>query len=332
MAEVPYVLAYLAIAVFTVAVIVRFRMWSKMPMHVRWELYPVAHEASKASYGGSYLEETDWWKQKREVSLIGELKVMIPEILFLVAVKEKNPKLWLRTFPFHFGLYLTIGSVALMLLVGLVEALAPGALAGASLASPVQTIIVIVGVAGLAIGIIGALGLLHRRLTSPDLKDFTTGADLFNLVFFILAFGCSLATFWLVDRDGAIVMRFATNLVSFKLVALEGTGLAMQLPLASIVLMSLLVAYVPLTHMSHFIGKYFAYHAIRWNDEPNLAGGDQEPVIQGLLNRPISWAASHIDGDGKKSWADVATTNPFLEKKEEKPKKAKKAKKEEEDK
>ncbi len=323
MAEIPYVLAYLAIAVFMVAVIVRFRMWSKMPMHMRWELYPVAHEASKAHYGGSYLEETEWWKKPREVSLMGELKVMIPEILFLVAVKEKNPKLWLRTFPFHFGLYLAIGSVALMLLFGMVEALAPGALATANLVSPLQTIIVIVGVAGLVIGLIGALGLLHRRLTSPDLKDFTTGADLFNLVFFIAAFGCSLATFWLVDRDGAIIMGFTTNLVSFKLVALQGTGLAMQLPLASIVLMSLLTAYVPLTHMSHFVGKYFAYHSIRWNDEPNLPGGKQEPIIQALLNRPISWAAPHIEGDGKKSWAEVCTTNPFEEKEEKKKKKKK---------
>ncbi len=314
---IPYVLAYLAIAVFLVAVLVRFRMWAKMPLHMRWELYPVAHEPGKAHYGGSYLEELDWWKKPRETSLWGELSHMIPEILFLVAVRAKNPKLWLRTFPFHFGLYLTIASVFLMLTFGVVETVAPGALASANVASIFQTATVVVGVAGLGLGIVGALGLLYRRLTDPDLQDFTAPADLFNLVFFIVAFGCSLATFWLVDRDGAIVMGFATNLVGFKLVALQGAGLAVQLPLASIVLMSLLVAYVPMTHMSHFVGKYFAYHTIRWNDAPNLPGGDQEQAIQGLLGRPISWSASHIGGDGKKSWADVATTNPFEEKKKE---------------
>ena len=41
-------------------------------MHVRWELYPVPHEAQKAHYGGSYLEESEWWKKPREVSLLGE--------------------------------------------------------------------------------------------------------------------------------------------------------------------------------------------------------------------------------------------------------------------
>ncbi len=96
-----YIVAYLGIVFFLIACVARFMMWSKMPMHVRWELYPVAHEGGgKAAYGGSYLEDTDWWAKKREVSLFGELKVMVPEILFLVALREHNPKLWTRSFPF----------------------------------------------------------------------------------------------------------------------------------------------------------------------------------------------------------------------------------------
>ena len=67
------------------------------------------------------------------------------------------------------------------------------------------------------------------------------------------------------------------------------------------------MAYIPLTHMSHFVGKYFAYHAIRWNDTPNLRGGMQEAKIHKLLAQPINWAAPHIRGDGKKTWVDAAT-------------------------
>ena len=38
-----------------------------LPVHVRWEIYPVQHEtAAKVAYGGSYLEEIDWWEKKRE--------------------------------------------------------------------------------------------------------------------------------------------------------------------------------------------------------------------------------------------------------------------------
>jgi hypothetical protein len=62
--------------------------------------------------------------------------------------------------------------------------------------------------------------------------------------------------------------------------------------------------------MSHFGGKYFAYHSIRWKDDPNLPGGKEEKVIEELLSRPISWSAPHIKGDGKKTWLDAATEEP----------------------
>ncbi len=306
---IPYVLAYFGLAVFAVAVIARVVMWSKLPMHVRWELYPVAHEAKKAHYGGSYLEESEWWKKPREASMIGELKVMLPEIVFLVAVKEHNPSLWTRTFPFHFGLYLVITCTALLMGVSVLGLIAPGLLEGA-LGSLVQLAVVALGAGGLTLGLVGALGLLQRRLTHPDLKDYTSPADIFNLLFFIVAFGCSLCSFILVDRSFAQVGAFIGNLVAFNPAPLPGSGLETLLPAVSVILMSLLVAYIPLTHMSHFVAKYFAYHAIRWNDTPNLQGGPQEAAIGETLSRPVSWAAAHIGADGKTTWADVATKLP----------------------
>jgi nitrate reductase gamma subunit len=306
MAAVPYVLAYAAIVVFVVAVIARFFMWSKMPLHLRWELYPVAHEGKRARYGGSYLEETDWWTRPREVSKLSEAKAMFAEIVFLVAVKENNPKLWTRSFPFHFGLYLVAACTVVMMASGVLASFAPTVLAG-TLGSLVQNVIVALGVAGLCLGILGALGLIQRRLADPGLRDFSTGADFFNLIFFVVTFGVALLTFVLVDHDFARVTGLVHGLVGFELAPLSGGGLAAALPVASLVLMSLLVAYIPLTHMSHFVGKYFAYHAIRWNDAPNLRGSDEEATIGGLLSRPVTWSASHIGADGKKTWADVAT-------------------------
>lgn len=302
---VPYVAAYIAIGIFVVAVVARFLMWRKLPMHVRWELYPVAHD-KRAAYGGSYLEETDWWTKPRERSLSGEVKAMSAEILFLVALKEHNPKMWSRSFPFHFGLYLVIAATCLMLGGGLLAALAPKLMAG-GFGKLIQYAVIGTGVAGLGLGLLGALGLLERRLTDPELKDFTSPADIFNLLFFVLAFGTALASFALVDRDFSRVMTFAYNLVTFKMAALPGEGLQLYLPVASVVLLGALCAYIPLTHMSHFVGKFFAYHAIRWNDEPNLKGGHEEAQIQDLLGKKPTWAASHIKADGKKNWVDVAT-------------------------
>ena len=152
MTTLVYVIAYLGIVFFLISVAARFVFWSKMPMHLRWELYPVAHEGGgRAAYGGSYLEESDWWQKKREVSLFGELKVMVPEILFLVALREHNAKLWRWSFPFHFGLYLVATATILMLVGGAVGALLPETVAG-----PVNTIISavlpFVGGAGLVLG------------------------------------------------------------------------------------------------------------------------------------------------------------------------------------
>ncbi|MCK7515284.1 MAG: hypothetical protein MZV70_72345 [Desulfobacterales bacterium] len=36
-----------------------------LPLHVRWEIYPVQHETTaKVAYGGSYMEELNWWEKK----------------------------------------------------------------------------------------------------------------------------------------------------------------------------------------------------------------------------------------------------------------------------
>jgi nitrate reductase gamma subunit len=315
---IPYIFAYAGIGIFLIAVVVRFRMWATMPIHVRWELYPVAHEPShRVEHGGSYLEEGEWWKKPREVSTINELKAMIPEILFLVALKEHNPKLWIRSFPFHFGLYLVIGCTALMFGAGWLSALAPEAMGGV-LGQLFHYGILASGAVGLALSLFGALGLLQRRLTDPDLEDFTKPADIFNLVFFVVAFGLALVTFVAVDPDFAVVSGFVANLAVFDLAPLPGEGPAMLLPLLTTVLLSLLVLYIPLTHMSHFVGKYFAYHAIRWNDTPNLPGGPEEAKIHAMLGQKVDWAAAHIEGGGTKTWADIATADLEVRKEQKK--------------
>jgi len=311
MTTLVYVIAYLGIVFFLIAVAARFVFWSRMPMHVRWELYPVAHEGGgRAAYGGSYLEETDWWQKPRQVSLLGELKVMVPEILFLVALREHNRKLWTRSFPFHFGLYLVAATTILLLVGGVVGALLPANIAAGS-NRIIGLLAPWLGGAGLVLGIVGAIGLFARR-RGRELRDYTAPADYFNLAFFVVAFGVALITFVGFDRDFSLVSAFVANLVTFNLAPL-GAGTGVLMLMLSVVLLSLLTAYIPTTHMSHFVGKYFAYHAIRWRDEPNLRGGKQEKTIHELLNQPVSWAAPHIKGDGKKTWLDVATEDQTAE-------------------
>jgi len=311
---IPYIVAYAALLVFAVAVVSRFVMFSKLPQHMRWELYPVAHEpATKAAYGGSYMEDFEWWKKPRETSLVGELKVMIPEIVFLVALKEHNRKMWTSSFPFHFGLYLLIGCTVLMVLSAILKVIWPD-LVGGGLFAVLHWAVLICGVGGMVMGLVGAAGLLGRRLTDRGLKSFTSPADLFNLVFFIVAFGVALLYFAAFDRGFTTVGCFVGNLVTADFSAMPMQGNAGLLFAVSVVLLSLLLAYIPLTHMSHFVGKYFAYHAVRWGDEPNTPGSDHEGKVGDLLSQPIGWSAPHIAGDGQgKTWAEAATENPARE-------------------
>jgi nitrate reductase gamma subunit len=308
MTVLTYMIAYCGIAIFLVAVATRFLVWSRMPMHVRWELYPVAHEGARAAYGGSYLEDSEWWTKPRHFSLWGEISAMVPEILLLVALKEHNRRLWARSFPFHFGLYLVAGCTALMVVAGILGALWPGLMASV-VGTVIRWLIPLMGYAGLVLGLIGAFGLIQRRRQRP-LRDYSAPMDTMNLVFFVVAFGFALVTALAVDRNFTTVSELVRNLVTFNVAPLTGTGPEVLMPAVSAILLAMLLAYIPLTHMSHFVGKYFAYHAIRWADEPNLPGGKQEKVINDLLNQPVTWAAPHIRGDGKKSWLDVATEDP----------------------
>ena len=80
-----------------------------LPLHVRWEIYPVQHETTaKVAYGGSYMEEVNWWNKPYKSSRFNELKYMVPEILFLRGLWKENRSLWWLSFPFHFGLYLML--------------------------------------------------------------------------------------------------------------------------------------------------------------------------------------------------------------------------------
>lgn len=292
------IVAYAAIIVFLVAVVARFLMWSKMPMHVRWELYPVPHEAKRAHYGGSYLEEADWTEKPREKSKSAELKAMLPEIFFLVALKEHNKNLWYRSFPFHFGLYLIIAATCGMFGLAFLGLISESIINGA-FGEFCDWIIKICGYSGLILSLGGAIGLLERRLNDPELKDFTAPADIFNLVFFIVAFGVAFIN---VLVNGMIEsFTVIEGMVHFKAAEVG------FLTVLSVLLMGGLVAYIPLTHMSHFVGKYFSYHSIRWDDEPNVNDPEREKEIGKLLSQPVTWAGPHIEAGGKKNWGDLAT-------------------------
>lgn len=284
---------YCGLLVSVVGCIRRIVQYARTPMHLRWELYPVPHEHPvRAAHGGSYFEKSDWWTTKRTRNVIGELRFMIPEMVFLRGLWDFNRKLWFRSFPFHAGLYLLTAAAVLSAAnacVGNRDGMAKFAETAAWIA--------------LTLTMLGATALFYRRLTDPELRNFTAAADLFNVGAFAVAAalvmaGELLAPVASVNALAHALVRFDTSL---HLPLLTSGGLALG---------AFMVGYVPFTHMGHFIAKYFTYHAVRWDDAPNLGNRKMAARIAEQLAYRPTWAATHIGADGRRTWAEIAMKNP----------------------
>jgi nitrate reductase gamma subunit len=288
--------AYLALAGFVLGCLFKAYRYATMPLHVRWELYPVAHEKGKVSYGGSYFEELDWWTKPREVSKAGEIKTIAEEVLTLKAVREHNPRLWLPSLLFHFGLYLLFALGAALVVGALaryVEFPGLGFLAGGGVLS-------LWGAAALVLATVGCIGLLARRLGSRQLRNASTPADFLHLWLLLAVFVASWGTWLVADRRYEHAATFVAGLVTFEPVVSDGGWFVAQ-----VALLGVFLAYLPWSHMTHMFAKYFTWHSVRWDDAPNLGGEVFQAKIQKQLMLPITWAGPHIKGGGGKRWIDV---------------------------
>ena len=86
----------------------------------------------------------------------------------------------------------------------------------------------------------------------------------------------------------------------FRTYAVAGTCVAL-------VIVCVAIAYLPFTRMLHFLAKYFTYHEVRWNDSPMAGNEKMQKEVIALLNQSVTWAAPHLNADGKKNWVDIAT-------------------------
>jgi len=286
-------------------VVTTYRAWSlaRLPVHLRWELAPIPHEKGKGKYGGSYLEEYEWWKKRRQKSFFAPLRYMAVEILLLRGIWRHNRALWPLTFAFHGGIYLVFA----MLLLSILNAIFIITGVPASVLNVFLAISSVVALAGYLLGGLGVISLILKRALDANLRSFNSVSKYFNLVFLGAVFA-SGAYSWFALPDFALTMsQFIQGLVTLD------TGVTVAFPLSlHVILASLFFLYLPWTDMIHFVAKYFTYHEIKWNDSPKDARMERE--LEGLLAQPVSWSAEHIKADGKKSWAELTTEKKSDEK------------------
>lgn len=298
---------YLGFLTFLILVLVKFFKIAKTPVHLRWELYPVPYEIGKGKYGGSYLEEPNWWKKPRKKDMFSEVFYMLEEILFLEGVFVHNRSLWLGSFPFHFSLYLYI-ICTLFALVGLIF----GAFSPDSTNNFIwfngllDTLLWVLSL----LGVLGGLVLLYKRTFEKKLSVYSNSSHYFNLFLISSLFATLLIGLIGGNFNNSVLLSFYYSVFTFSN--------TLQLsPIGQIhfYLLSFFLFYFPFTHMTHFFTKYFTYHKVRWDDEPLFPKTKLYEKLQKQLNYPVKWSAPHIGADGNKTWLILGTTHPFSQEK-----------------
>jgi nitrate reductase gamma subunit len=299
------VVTYAFIALIIIVYLARLAKYAKMPVHLRWELYPLAGEKNR-SLGGSYLEDREWWSRPREEkSFFREMKFMGEEVLWFKEYYRLNRPYWYYVFPFHIGTLTFMGLIALLI----VDALTAIGGINIAAASPnlwgqfLYYLTPIVGGIALIFGTIGSVALLIRRLVNKDLSPYTRRIEYFNIVLILALFLTGLASWAFYDHVFAVDRQYFVSLLTFS-----GVSGISPLTIIHILLVLVTAAYMPFTNMMHFFAKWFTYHKIRWDDTPNLRGSSLESKLGPLHNLPLSWAAPHVQELGR--WSDIAREQP----------------------
>ena len=296
------ILIYIALLFFVVVIALKMIKISRMPLHLRWDLYPIPHEKGKGEYGGSYFEELDWWTKPRNFSLISEIKEMAKEIIFIQSLWKNNKPLWVFSFPFHFGMYMLVALFGLLFLGSILNLCgiqttesSPNALGGM-----ICQIIPIIGNIGFALAIFGGVGLFFSRIFNGKLCRASVTSDYTNLLVLLAFFVVGFIAVLTVDSSYILHRNFIQRMITFQ--AIPNFNIWIK---AELWLLALVFLYLPLTHMTHFVGKYFTYHKVRWEDEPNVRGSKIEAAVINSLGYKLSWSADHIKTGG--TWAEAAT-------------------------
>jgi nitrate reductase gamma subunit len=305
------IVSYISFLIFVGGTIAKMYKYATTPVHLRWEVYPIAHEKWR-KYGGSYLEDLVWWTRHPRKSLIAELTYITREALLFVQCYRHNRGLWYFTHPFHMGLFLlTIWLI--LLFFGAVTELTGVPVSEASNAwgTLIYYLTLIFGIVGLVLGTFGCVGLIIKRAADKNLRHYTAAADYFNLGF-VLAVLISGLYIWLFSDPSFYAARaYTEGLITFSRVSMENTPLS-----AGIGIFSLFLIYMPFTNMTHAFAKFFTYHRVLWDDEPTLKGSEIERKLQTLFSQKVSWSAPHIQSGNK--WAEVVSKVPTANQKKPK--------------
>jgi nitrate reductase gamma subunit len=279
---------YGSILFCVIASIVRMTKYVRAPLHLRWELHR----------GSSVYELTDWWK--RSPGYFGEkLRGVFLDILFLREFYHRNRSFWFFLFLFHIGFYLIILWHLWLFLTALTLPYESALFQSGSIGG------IVFGYVATGLSLIGGSGVLIERMVDGELKSYYPRIHYLKwfLILLILTGGL-LAVVSHFHSNTPELLRYVKVQVTFQ--DMEHKLHPALTPASHVFFVSFWLLYLPFSHILQIFFRY--YHYLRWDDVPNRKGSTIERKVKGLLDRPISWAAPHIQS-GKK-WGEVVSPHP----------------------
>ncbi len=281
---------------------IKIAKYLKLPIHLRWELYPVMHEEAY-HYGGSCFEKKDWWTYPRTKFLYRTFGYLLKDYLYFESYLKKGITYWLFLYISHIGFILLMFLQVIVIL---------GAVLNLNGISVIKTstytlgyllyfLTEFIGPLSFIAGIIGNLGLLIMRAIKSDLKLYTSPFMYYGYLFHILLYVSGFIT-WHKGNYSLIQYREFWE----GLLQLQPIDVTPDLAFF-IILMGLHLLYLPFTRAIHYITRLFAFYLIRWDDKPNIRGGELEKKIIEQLNKNVSWSGPHIESG--KRWSDQFTNS-----------------------
>lgn len=269
-----FVFVIIGLAGFVVLTAVKAWKYAHLPVHSRVELYPVPKEGDgRGKYGGSYFEEEDWWEKPRRLDPVYEVVDIMQEMLLISKLFKHQRSLWWASYAFHLGIYVMFGWSLLLLLTVFwnPEFLVVGT--------------AVVGAVGFALSTIGAVLLLVRRAVDESLRAYTPPQEYFNILLILATLVTGIVAWTLF----ASPFDVARSVFAFDAAPLP------PVVVAHLVLLGIMLLYIPLSKMSHYVGKFFAFHKVLWDNDPNVAGSK----VAAMAGReaggpaPAAWSAPH---------------------------------------
>ena len=302
--SVPQLATYISYLFIIVVYTVKVIKVVKMPLHLRWELHPVAHEEGY-KYGGSYYEVLEWWTKPRRKNILRAVLLKLRDYLSLPGYYRRTKAYWLGLYPWHLGFYLIISFHILSFFGALIIVNAGPLITGDSastLGRALYYLTLVAAVGSFILGSIGSIILLTKRLVDTDLRAYASPANYFNYIFSLSVFLSGLFTWYFFDPTLTSYRAFWQSLIIFKYMDVEPATYT------HIMLFSLFLIYLPFTRSTHYITKLFAFFGVLWDDTPNVSGRITGKKVKKALAQPITWSAPHIQSGT--TWSEVAKGLP----------------------